>query len=84
MRREVFWSGWVNCSGDGVLWVEVYRSDRPGAPSSEADVWVGGDLADDIDGTVDDFISAYGRVCADSIEGFGRGETYDITEAWPK
>lgn len=82
--RKPHWSGWVNCRQDGVLWVEVYRSDFPGDPHWLADVWVSGNLSDDIDGTVEDFIDAYGETCSDSIEGFGRGETYSIREVWPK
>lgn len=76
---ETVWGGFVNAHGRAVYPVEIY------VDGEYVNVFVDGEIADQLDNTVESFIEEYGEEVSDSIAGFGSDlTTYSIRDVWPK
>jgi hypothetical protein len=46
-------------------------------------VWISDNLADQLDGTVEDFISEYGSDLYEELEDYRSGNSIDVRDVWP-
>jgi hypothetical protein len=69
--------GYVDTDQDGVLPVDI-RLD-----GEYVNVWISDSLADQLDGTVEDFISEYGSDLYEELEDYRSGNSIDVRDVWP-
>jgi hypothetical protein len=69
--------GYVDTDQDGVLPVDIRRD------GEYVNVWISDNLADQLDGTVEDFISEYGSDLYEELEDYRSGNSIDVRDVWP-
>jgi hypothetical protein len=69
--------GYVDTDQDGVLPVDIRRD------GEYVNVWISDNLADQLDGTVEDFISEYGSDLYEELEDYRSGNSIDVRDIWP-
>jgi hypothetical protein len=69
--------GYVDTDQDGVLPVDIRRD------GEYVNVWISDSPADQLDGTVEDFISEYGSDLYEELEDYRSGNSIDVRDVWP-
>ena len=79
MDNDIVFDGFVLLNdGTGLHTVEIRKD------GEFVNVWIGGDLADDIGNDVEEFEDAYGTDLYETLQDFREGHSIAVAEVWPK